>query len=82
MQVVAQILWGLAPWEDPSTAPRLLSKLGHFRSAVLALLNRDPSARPSMAQFQRACSNVLREPQSLRSARSSNGASCARAPRL
>lgn len=65
MQVVAQIVWGLAPWENPATAPRLLRKLGHFRSAILSLLDRDPLARPSMAEFKRACNNVLRDPQTL-----------------
>ena len=68
-------MWGLAPWEDPATAPRLLSKLGHFRSAVLSLLDRDPQGRPSMAQFQRACNNVLHDPQSLLSGKSSKPAS-------
>ena len=48
-----------APWEAPATAPALLKKLGYFRKPVLALLDRDPLERPSMAEFHQACRHVL-----------------------
>ena len=48
-----------APWEAPATAPALLKKLGYFRKPVLALLDREPIERPSMAEFHQACRRVL-----------------------
>ena len=48
------------PWEEGAPgAPRLLRRLGQFRSAILALLDRSPSGRPSMATFQQLCRAVL-----------------------
>jgi hypothetical protein len=47
------------PWEDEATAPALLRRFGHFKMAVMGLLNRDPSARPSMSEFRKQCNRVL-----------------------
>ena len=47
------------PWEDPDTAPALLSRFGHFKMAVMGLLQRDPDARPSMEEFRKQCNRVL-----------------------
>lgn len=59
-QVVAKVVGEEeAPWEAASTAPALLSKLGHFKTAVGSLLEREPLERPSMAEFALACSRVL-----------------------
>lgn len=48
-----------APWEDEKTAAPLAKRFGHLKGAVLALLERSPSARPSMAALQHACHGVL-----------------------
>lgn len=39
------------PWEDMSE--EVSGKLGPLRGLVLAMLHRDPSQRPSMAEFHR-----------------------------
>lgn len=48
-----------APWEDEKTAAQLKKRFGHLNPAVMALLNRDPTKRPSMAALQHACHGVL-----------------------
>lgn len=48
-----------APWEVESKAPALAKRFGHLKGAILALLNRTPEARPSMAELQYACKRVL-----------------------
>lgn len=48
-----------APWEDPDTAKALLRPLGIFKGAVLRLLERDPSQRMSIHDFQQACRRLL-----------------------
>ena len=60
LQVIAQIA-GEAPlpWEDPATAPAILKRFGLFKEVILELLERDPDARPSMADFMRSCRQVL-----------------------
>jgi hypothetical protein len=59
--VITQILGEKeAPWEAAATAPFLLKKLGHFKAPVLSMLARNALERPSMAEFQLACSRVLR----------------------
>ena len=47
------------PWEDPETAPSLLRRFGHFKMAVMSLLQRDPADRPSMEDFRKQCNRVL-----------------------
>jgi hypothetical protein len=60
VQVMAMIVGDmLAPWEDPATSGNILKKLGFFRRAVLPLLNRDPSQRPTMAAAERCCQCIL-----------------------
>lgn len=48
-----------APWEDEEKAPNILKRCGHLKPAVLALLDRDPSKRPSMIELQRACKRIV-----------------------
>lgn len=48
-----------APWEEGQTAAQLGKRFGHMKHAVMALLDRSPSARPSMAALQNACHSVL-----------------------
>ena len=48
-----------APWEDETKAPALAKRFGHLKGAIMALLNRTPEARPSMAELQHACKRVL-----------------------
>ena len=48
-----------APWEDADKAPALAKRFGHLKGAIMALLNRTPEARPSMAELQHACKRVL-----------------------
>lgn len=68
LQIIAQILWGQAPWEHPKTAPSLLRKLGHFQTPVLQCLSRNPQLRPTMHEFKRACNRVITSvPSSMRS---------------
>lgn len=45
------------PWEDMSE--EVSSKLGPLRPLVLAMLNRDPSQRPSMDDFHRILQEYL-----------------------
>ena len=60
LQVMAMIIGDIpAPWEDPATSGTILGKLGFFRKAVLPLLQRDPSKRPSMASAERSCGAIL-----------------------
>lgn len=47
------------PWEDADTAPALLRRFGHFKLAVMNLLQREPSKRPSMKAFLKDCNRVL-----------------------
>jgi hypothetical protein len=47
------------PWEDPVTAPTLLKHFGHFKLAVMGLLNRNPEERISMCEFRKQCNRVL-----------------------
>lgn len=48
------------PWEEqgPAAAERLES-LGVFKGAVLQLLNRDPTLRPSMQRFYDAANRIF-----------------------
>jgi hypothetical protein len=60
LQVIKQVIGKeQAPWEAAITAPVIFDKLGHFKPAVLSLLQRTPLDRPSMAEFELACSRVL-----------------------
>ena len=60
MQVEAMILGEqVAPWEDESKALALAKRFGHLKEAIMALLNRTPEARPTMASLQHACKRVL-----------------------
>jgi hypothetical protein len=47
------------PWEDPETAPALLRRFGHFKFAVMSLLERDPEKRVGMPEFRKLCNRVL-----------------------
>lgn len=60
MQVMDKIAGVEAlPWEDAATAPILLRRFGHFKMAVMGLLQRDPEDRPSMEEFRKQCNRVL-----------------------
>lgn len=62
MQVMDQIEGcngQLLPWEGGNFSPTAKSQLGIFRRYILKLLERDPSLRPSMAQFCDMCSRIL-----------------------
>jgi hypothetical protein len=60
MQVVAQILGeSLAPWVGADAGKTLLKGVGKFRAPVLSLLQRDPSARPSISAFMQRCNSLL-----------------------
>ncbi|NJR43001.1 MAG: hypothetical protein HC767_10395 [Akkermansiaceae bacterium] len=41
------------------TAPAILKRFGLFKDVILELLERDPEARPSMAEFMHGCRQVL-----------------------
>lgn len=59
-QVVAQIVGEeLLPWEDGSKARELLKTAGRFRSAIVGLLEREPSKRLSIKAFMQHCSGLL-----------------------
>ena len=47
------------PWEGSQLTPKNRRKLGIVRGSLMALLTRDPSQRPSMAQFCDSCDRVL-----------------------
>jgi hypothetical protein len=47
----------LAPWENEDT--NMLRKLGMFRRAVLAMLERDPEKRASIGEFLHATRGIL-----------------------
>jgi hypothetical protein len=58
LQVVAQLLGAEPlPWEQMSSDER--KQLGAFRKPVIALLNRDPSMRPSMPKFISDCNSIF-----------------------
>ena len=60
LQTIAMVLGTEeAPWEAPATSAALLNKLGYFKKPVLALLDRNPAERPTMAEFLQACRRVL-----------------------
>lgn len=46
------------PWEG-TLPPTVRRKLGIFRNSIMHLLDRDPSQRPSMADFCMSCDRVL-----------------------
>ena len=47
------------PWEGASLTPGTRRKLGIFRAPLMSLLAREPSQRPSMAEFCTSCDRVL-----------------------
>ena len=47
------------PWEEESGRAHFRHRLGLFRNDLLALVARDPAARPSMRQFSAACAGLL-----------------------
>ena len=49
----------LMPWEGLRFLPTDKRSLGVFRVDTLKLLHRDPSQRPSMAEFCDTCNRVL-----------------------
>ena len=58
MQVVKQLLGEEPlPWERMTVATR--KTLGAFKGPIMQLLNRDPSQRPSMAQFYDNCNAIF-----------------------
>lgn len=62
MQLEAQILGdhgSKLPWEEGGSRPDMVQALGVFREPVLALLNRDPTYRPSMDSFCGMCNRLL-----------------------
>jgi hypothetical protein len=60
VQVVAMILGRQqAPWEQEDKRSVIVHKLGPFRKAVMAMLNRNPDARPQLAEFLQSCHSVL-----------------------
>lgn len=60
VQVMAMIAGEkMAPWEDPQTAPEIVRKLGHIKSLVLRLLERNPERRMSVVEFQRGCHRMI-----------------------
>ena len=60
MQTIEMILGDMpAPWEDPATSRAMLRPLGIFKVGVLRLLERDPSKRSTIHQFQQACRRSL-----------------------
>jgi hypothetical protein len=48
-----------APWEQEETAGAIFKRLGHLKRAVLALLDRKPENRPTMAELAAACRRLL-----------------------
>jgi hypothetical protein len=60
MQKSAMILGhSEAPWEQEETAGAIFKRLGHLKRAVLALLDRKPENRPTIAELAAACRRVL-----------------------
>ena len=60
LQIIEMILGDVsAPWEDPATCRAMLRPLGIFKVGVLRLLERDPSKRSTIHQFQQACRRSL-----------------------
>jgi hypothetical protein len=64
MQLYAQLLGDEPlPWEGDRLTDDVTHKLGVFADSVLALLSRDPSARPSMHEFARDCEAIFDAPK-------------------
>jgi hypothetical protein len=53
------------PWEGKGMTAAKLKQLGVFRTDILKLLDRDPSKRPSMAQFCDTCARLVAAASSL-----------------
>lgn len=47
------------PWEDRETRGRIIGALGALKRHILQLVSREPSQRPSMPDFCRACNRLL-----------------------
>jgi hypothetical protein len=47
------------PWEGEGITPAIKRCLGIFKTPIISLLSRDPSARPSMSEFCDSCNRVL-----------------------
>jgi hypothetical protein len=47
------------PWEEGGSRPDMVQALGVFKEPVLALLHRDPTARPTMDSFCGMCNRLL-----------------------
>lgn len=64
MQLYSQLL-GEAPlpWEGERLTNDVTHKLGVFSDNVLALLSRDPTARPSMHDFALSCEAIFEAPK-------------------
>ena len=51
------------PWEGDRLTADVTHKLGVFAESVLALLSRDPDARPSMHEFAQSCEDIFEAPK-------------------
>lgn len=59
MQIIARLAGEEAlVWEDESAMRRLLRTAGQYRGAIMTLLQRDPTHRPSVEHFQYHCAQV------------------------
>jgi hypothetical protein len=47
------------PWESGGITAAIKRRLGIFKTPIISLLSRDPSARPSMSEFCNSCNRVL-----------------------
>ena len=47
------------PWEDVQTCSHITRALGRYCGTVLALVDRDPARRPSVAEFIRTSRDII-----------------------
>lgn len=60
MQIIAQLKGNAElPWEGERANPETLRKLRTLRRPVMALLERDPSLRPSLMRFCDQCDDIF-----------------------